>query len=273
MIQRVFGPAASPDPSPAILILEDEVNWSGAVARLLHASLTKTPPVCFTNLAETLSYLTLREADLIFLDLNVEDSKGLATLARVREASPHSAIVVMTGEADEEMALQALRNGAQDYLVKGKLDSTVLRCTARFALERTHTMLRGHQGEQILSRVLDALPFPIALLDETGALVLCNDAWAAYGNPDNPLVHGCSVGDNYLALCDRLADSPSAVHEVAWGILQVMACLEARFAFDYLVAGPDGSKRCELSVTRMPIQQGPNVVICHRELPPPEPRA
>ena len=235
MVRYALNDSTNPDRCPSVVILEDEVNWATAVARLMHSSITKLHPACFTNVADTTDYLRTHEVDLLFVDLNVTDSHGLATLERIRMVAPLSAIVVMTGETDEQTALEALRCGAQDYLVKGKLDSYTLRHTARFAIERTQTMLKVYQLEQLLTHVLDALPSALALLDETGIIVMTNNAWNDYTNPSNPLIHGCKVGSNYLAVCDQLVDTDTSVHAVAKGVLLVLAGLEERFTFKYFV--------------------------------------
>ena len=73
-------------------------------------------------LKPTLELLQQRSFDVILLNLYVPDSQGLETIARVRQASL-TPIVVVTGLNDEELAVQAIRQGAQDYLIKGQVDS------------------------------------------------------------------------------------------------------------------------------------------------------
>jgi hypothetical protein len=204
--------------------------------------------------------------DLIFLDLNVEDSQGLNTLAHIRAAAPLAAIVVMTGESDEDMALEALRQGAQDYLVKGRLNSTVLRSTARYAIERMRSVLNIHHGDQILGLTLDALPACIALLDGSGVVLLTNSCWNTHPNLNNPLIHGCTVGTNYLAVCDHLTDPEHNVHVVARGILQVLAGIQKTFSLEYVVPNKEQLAWYELNVTRFSTPHEPNVVVSHLDI-------
>jgi diguanylate cyclase (GGDEF)-like protein len=77
---------------------------------------------------------------VILLDLNLPDGQGLETLTRLREAHPDIPIVVLTGSDDERLAMAAVRAGAQDYLVKGRVDSWTLARTLRHSLER-HRLL------------------------------------------------------------------------------------------------------------------------------------
>jgi len=74
--------------------------------------------------------------DVVLLDLSLPDAHGLETLFRVRAAAPELPVVVLSGLDDEEVALQALHNGAQDYLVKGRGDGDLVARAIRYAIER-----------------------------------------------------------------------------------------------------------------------------------------
>lgn len=74
--------------------------------------------------------------DAVVLDLSLPDSQGQTTLEKVRRHRPGMPIVVLTGLDDEALAVQAVRQGAQDYLVKNRLDSDSLARSLRYAVER-----------------------------------------------------------------------------------------------------------------------------------------
>src|SRR5690606_4845793 len=74
---------------------------------------------CVVRLADARVALDEWPADVVLLDLSLPDGRGLDSLAAVRTAAPEMPVVVMTGLADDALALQALQAGAQDYLVKG----------------------------------------------------------------------------------------------------------------------------------------------------------
>ena len=63
---------------------------------------------------------------LVLLDLTLPDSDGVATVSEVRKKFPSSVLVILTGMSDEHIALSALREGAQDYLIKGESNSKEL---------------------------------------------------------------------------------------------------------------------------------------------------
>jgi len=77
-----------------------------------------------------------RPVDAILLDLSLPDEHGLETVRRVVGATSRAVVVVMTGAGDEQLGLQALQEGAQDYLVKGQVTPATLRRALRFAIER-----------------------------------------------------------------------------------------------------------------------------------------
>jgi serine phosphatase RsbU (regulator of sigma subunit) len=79
----------------------------------------------------------LAGAGCVLLDLELPDSRGLTGLRALRELAPGLAIVVLTGLSDEHLGEQAVRAGAQDYLVKGQVDGHLLQRVVRYAVERS----------------------------------------------------------------------------------------------------------------------------------------
>jgi len=74
--------------------------------------------------------------DVVLLDLSLPDSRGLDTVHRCREAMPLLPVIVLTGQDDEALGIQAIRGGAQEYLVKGQVDRRLLVRTIAYAEER-----------------------------------------------------------------------------------------------------------------------------------------
>jgi len=90
-------------------------------------------------LAPALERLAGEHFGVVLLDLQLPDSDGLQTLAEVRAAAPNLPIVVLTGFDDDGLALQAIHQGAQDYLPKNDLDGRLLVRTLRYAIERSRS--------------------------------------------------------------------------------------------------------------------------------------
>jgi len=122
----------------AVLIVEDEpVNAAflrGIVGKLAEVGRIET----VSSLREAHDRLGER-FDVVLLDLNLPDSAGLDTLMSVTNDWPQVAVVVVTGEHDEQTGLRTLVEGAQEYLVKGKYDAYILHKSIRYAVERKRT--------------------------------------------------------------------------------------------------------------------------------------
>ena len=119
-----------------ILLVED--NPPDAV--LVQTRLRQGERTVDCTLSQTLdTAITLalaEEFDLILLDLGLGDSWGLETLDTILDQPIEIPVVVLTGLSDEDIAFRAVHAGAQDYLVKDRLDTNVLHRTIRYAIER-----------------------------------------------------------------------------------------------------------------------------------------
>lgn len=88
------------------------------------------------RLSQGLEHLDNGGVDVILLDLSLPDVQGLDAFDRVQAKVPAVPVVVLTGFDDEMLAIEVMRHGAQDYLVKGDVDSTVLYRAVRYSVER-----------------------------------------------------------------------------------------------------------------------------------------
>ena len=88
------------------------------------------------HLNDAAKRLSQETFQVILLDLSLPDSQGIETVLRVQDHAPSVPIIVLTGLADDNIALQAVRAGAQDYLVKGDIDARILVRSIRYASER-----------------------------------------------------------------------------------------------------------------------------------------
>jgi CheY-like chemotaxis protein len=86
--------------------------------------------------------------DVILLDLSLPDSQGLDTVIKMHDEEPRLAIIVLTGTDDESLGFRAVQQGAQDYLVKGQINSQLLGRAIRYAVERSHLVDRLERARQ-----------------------------------------------------------------------------------------------------------------------------
>ena len=91
------------------------------------------------TLHEALEQLRSQQFDVMLLDLSLPDAQGLEAVSQVLDLVPKQAIVILSGTNDSDLALEAVKFGAQDYLVKGQGDGNLLTRSLRYAIERKHT--------------------------------------------------------------------------------------------------------------------------------------
>jgi len=122
------------------------------------------------RLGDAFEYLRQERFDIILLDLTLPDSKGLETLTSMLEYAPDLPIILLTGMHDESLGIEALKQGAQDYLLKGEVDSNLIVRSIRYAIERKHLLVemeKAREFEQHLAYhdVLTNLPNRLLFFD------------------------------------------------------------------------------------------------------------
>jgi signal transduction histidine kinase len=120
-----------------ILLVEDNPGDVRLIQEILRESTISTFRVTSAGtLAEGLERLARGGIDVVLLDLSLPDSRGLDTFRALHTAFPLTAITVLTGTADDESATSAIREGAQDYLLKGVVGGEWIVRSLRYAIER-----------------------------------------------------------------------------------------------------------------------------------------
>lgn len=122
-----------------VLLVED----NSGDARLLQEALAEVDGEQFKlmhvkSLTEALEIIEGNDFNIILLDLGLPESKGLDTFIKMQAKIPDAPIIVLTGLDDETVAVKAVHEGAQDYLVKGQVDGKLLVRAMRYAIERHH---------------------------------------------------------------------------------------------------------------------------------------
>ncbi|MHC5937802.1 sensor histidine kinase [Nostoc sp.] len=120
-----------------ILLIEDNLAYARLLQEfLMQAQFQEFSLVHVKRLGEGLEELTECNYDVILLDLTLPDSEGLSSLPSLIGQAPSIPIVVLTNTNDEELAIEAVRQGAQDYLIKRHVNPDVLVRSLRYAIER-----------------------------------------------------------------------------------------------------------------------------------------
>ncbi len=127
------------------------------------------------TLSEAIDYLKNKDCDVALLDLGLPDSGGINTVQKAHSANPNVPIVVLTGLTDEEMGLEAIEKGAEDYLVKGKTLEHMLVKIIRYAIERKKVEQKLKEAieakSQFISLISHELRVPLTSIKESIGIV------------------------------------------------------------------------------------------------------
>jgi PAS domain S-box-containing protein len=162
-----------------LLLVEDNPGDARLVEILLSeaGSSADFEVILAERVGEALERLEQSGFDAILLDLSLPDSSGLETVSRIRTAAPQTPMVVLSGQDDEETALQALHMGAQDYLLKGQADNEAMARSIRYAIERARTEEELRRSEERFRMLVQGVrDYAIFMLDPGGRVESWNEA-------------------------------------------------------------------------------------------------
>ncbi|MBD3232898.1 MAG: response regulator [candidate division Zixibacteria bacterium] len=121
----------------SILLVEDDPQDLELIESYLRETTEFIPELHFAErLSEVEEQLSTVEISIILLDLGLPDSRGLESIRMLRREYPEIPIIVFTGLNDEEVGIESVQEGAQDYLVKGQIDTQILTRSIRYGIER-----------------------------------------------------------------------------------------------------------------------------------------
>jgi PAS domain S-box-containing protein len=159
------------------------------------------------RLSDGLAHLAQHRLDVVLLDLGLPDSLGLHAYGKIRAQAADVPVIVLSGLDDEALAVEAVGYGAQDYLVKGTVDSNLLARAIHHAIERKRLEQEAEKRRQYLESVLACAPDAIVALDTNHRVLEWNRGAEA--------LFGYSEGETIGRDLDRLVTGPDvdARHE------------------------------------------------------------
>ena len=237
-----------------VLLVEDNAGD----ARLLQETLADVKPSpfeivhCAERLADAISFLDRRAADLVLLDLTLPDSLGFDTFDKMHVHAPHTPIIVLSGLNDSELALHTVQRGAQDYLVKGQFDGHLLVRSMRYAVERARADAALASERNLLRNLVDNLPDDIYVKDMEGRYVVDNVAHMRRLHVQNPVeVAGKTVFDFFP---EEIARRYHADDQ------KIIASGESLLNREEPSLARDGTERW-LSTTKVPLRDGRGKIV------------
>lgn len=164
-----------------VILIEDNIGDAELIEEMLHEVEFKS--FNFTHvetLEEGLNCLKNIEFDILLLDLGLPDSKGLETLLKVHDQNNEIPIIILTGLNDEKVGLDAVREGAQDYLVKGNVNSDLLSKSISYSIERNKVEKRLIESEKRLEDIIHGSPVLTFVIDKDHKVLYWNKAIEEY---------------------------------------------------------------------------------------------
>ena len=158
-----------------VLLIEDDPGY----ARLIQKLLAKVGGATFVlecagRLSTGLERLDAGDIDLVLLDLGLPDSQGLDTFFRVHAQAPQIAIVVLASVDDENLAIKAVQEGTQDYLVREQVDGNMLVHSMRYAIERKRAEKALQESEGKYRATFENTGTAMVILEENTTISLAN---------------------------------------------------------------------------------------------------
>ncbi len=171
---------------------------------------------------------------LILLDLSLPDGDGLDAIRQVYAVTPHLPVVILTGLDDETVAIRAVQEGAEDYLVKGQMDSNLLARAIRYAIERKRAQERLRESEEKYRTILENIEEGYYEVDLAGNLTFFNDSMCRiWGYPKEEL----------MGMNDRQYTDQENAKRLFQAFNKVYKTGEPRRECDWGIIRKDGTKR------------------------------
>jgi len=190
------------NPGDARLLLELVRDSGAGQVKLEHAP----------NLESALERLRAERFDVVLLDLSHPDERSLATITRVHAHTPNIPIVVLTGLDDESLAVKAVRAGAQDFLIKGRVNGDLLVRSMRYAAERRRAVEALERREEHYRALIENSLDLVSILNVDGTI--------RYASPSHERIIGYAVtdlvGQNLFSLIhpEDVADARAAMAQI-----------------------------------------------------------
>jgi serine phosphatase RsbU (regulator of sigma subunit)/CheY-like chemotaxis protein len=240
-----------------VLLVEDNPDHAVWIGELLAA--VGAAPIdltCADSLAAAFARLAQGGIDVVLLDLSLPDSQGLDTVARVRDRAPSVPVVVLTALEDDEVGVKAVQMGAQDYLLKSRLDGELLRRALRYAIERKQADEALQAEHRLLQSVVESIGEGLVVADAGGKVVIFNAAAARIMGGGATAEPPERWAEHYgLYLPDQVTPCPAA----ALPLVRAMRG-EAVTGVELLLRHPRRAEEAWLSGTATPLKDGDGAV-------------
>ena len=154
------------NPGDAVLIREILRNSEDVIFQVMHAD----------TLSSGLNMLKQEEVDVVLLDLTLPDSQGIETFFTLQSHNTHLPVVILTGLDDKDVAVKAMHQGAQDYLIKGRVDTGLLTRSLQYAIERKSAEEELRKSEENYRNIITNNADAMMIINPYGIIQYVNPA-------------------------------------------------------------------------------------------------
>jgi diguanylate cyclase (GGDEF)-like protein len=247
-----FALASQPDVPLRILLIEDSAADADLLVDMLEDEIPGVLVTVATTVAAALPLLA-GPLDIAITDLSLPDAEGLQALNAILSARPDIAVVVITGRQDRKLALQALAEGAEDYLVKGSHDARGIATAVLYAGQRRTAETNAHRYERLALSLLDAMEASTCAVDRQGTIIAVNKAWRDFAELNGGDSVDAGVGLNYFDVCGAsLGQDESTASDVVRGLRHVLDGTLTRFERAYECHSPHAERWLSVRINPLP---------------------
>ncbi len=163
------------DPAVRVLLVDDDED-DYIITRDLVSQIGNPPYRLewIDNYEAALAALQRREHDICLLDYRLGERTGLELLRESQSFSGRPPMILLTGQGDHEIDLEATKAGAAEYLIKGQLDADKLERAIRYAIEGQRAKERLRRDRDLISRIMETSPVGIVVTDQAGKITFAN---------------------------------------------------------------------------------------------------
>src|ERR1017187_7156404 len=167
----VPSPVFMSDPAVRVLLVDDDED-DYIITRDLVSQIGNPPYMLdwIDTYDAALAALQRREHDICLLDYRLGERTGLELLRESQPFTGRPPMILLTGQGDHEIDLEAMKAGAADYLIKGQLDADKLERVIRYAVEDQRAKERLRRDRDLISRIMETSPVGIVVTDRAGRI-------------------------------------------------------------------------------------------------------
>ncbi|HWP47856.1 MAG TPA: EAL domain-containing protein [Candidatus Limnocylindrales bacterium] len=252
-----------------ILLVEDDEDDVILIKSFIHSEMNgrKVSMDLASSFLEAMACLDKTRYDICLFDYRLGHVNGLDLLRSVRARGITTPVIFLTGQGDEEVAVEAMKAGATDYLIKSKLSSDLLYKSIRYVMELQKKEEALREGEELNSLILNSLTSLIAVLDKEGNIIAVNKTWEHFAFKNGNNFPSCAgVGINYLKVCRQAAEAGiEGARKALVGTQAVLNGSQTQFTLEYSFHSSGKELWFLMRVTRLAGKHG-GVVVTHTDI-------